>query len=107
MGIRKNHVEELVVSGSREHWLNLCQRALSNAGFKKVVSNQLLGQVTGNFKPLIGTLYGELTITLYPEGDNVRIRIEALANVDNVYALAKSPGGRLISKFKDALTSIS
>ncbi len=107
MGIRKSYVEELVVQGTREHWLNLSQQALNNAGFKKVISNAVLGQVAGNFKPIIGTLYGEITVTILPEGDNVRLRIDALANVDNIYAAAKSPGSRLITKFKDALTAIA
>jgi hypothetical protein len=85
----------------------LCEQALNNAGFKKVVKNAILGQVTGNFKPIIGTLFGEITVTVLPEVENVRLRIDAVANVDNIYAAAKSPGGRLISKFKDALTEAS
>jgi hypothetical protein len=107
MGIRKSYSEEIVVQGTRDHWLNLCEQALNNAGFKKVVPNAILGQVTGNFKPIIGTLYGEITVTVLPEAENVRLRIDAVANVDNIYAAAKSPGGRLISKFKDALTEAS
>ena len=107
VGIRKSYVEELVVEGTREQWLHLCPQALTNAGFKKVASNNLLGQVSGNFKPIIGTLFGEIIITLLPEENKVKLHIEAVANVDNVYALAKSPGARLITKFKEALTKIA
>jgi len=100
-------VEELVLEGTREQWLDLCTQALINSGFKKVEANNSLGQVSGNFKPIIGTLYGEIKVSLLPEGNYTKIRIEALANVDNEYALAKSPGARLIAKFKEALTTLT
>ncbi|NMM24198.1 MAG: SHOCT domain-containing protein [Phycicoccus sp.] len=103
MGIRKMVEEQMVVPGGRDEWLGLCQQALISQKFKKVSLNSTLNQVRGDFKQIIGTLWGDIVVTLTPEGPNVRLTVRATANVDNVYALGSSPGGKLIAKFKAGL----
>jgi hypothetical protein len=106
VGIRKMVEEQLVVPGQREQWLGLCERALTSQKFKKVSVNSTLGQVRGDFKPIIGTLSGDIVVTVTPEDHNVRLTVRATANVDNVFALGGSPGGKLIEKFKAGLGAI-
>lgn len=103
MGIRKTIEEQMVVPGDRDEWLSLCERSLKSQKFKKVDVNSTLGQVRGDFKPHIGTIFGDVIITVTPEGPNTRLTVRATANVDNVYALMSSPGAKLIEKFKAGL----
>jgi hypothetical protein len=106
MGIRKTVEEQMVVPGDRDEWLGLCERSLKSQKFKKVSVNSALGQVRGDFKQIIGTLWGVIVVTVTPEGPNVRLTVRATANVDNMFALASSPGGKLIQKFKAGLGPI-
>ena len=102
MAIRKSADEELVVAGSRQDWLDRCVAALKRAGFKDVESNATLGQVSGHYRKM--TTHGELLITLMPDGDQqTKMKLRATANIDNIYALVRSPTGRIISEFKTAL----
>jgi hypothetical protein len=41
---------------------------------------------------LIGTVAGDLWIIVFQERDSVRVQIEDEANIDNAFALIKSPG---------------
>ena len=102
MGIRKSMEEELVVSGKRDEWLKKCENSLNNQGFKKVEANNSLYQVKGNYKKF--TVWGEILITLKPHSQkNTNILIKATSNVDNIYALFKSPNKTIIEKFKKGL----
>jgi hypothetical protein len=103
MGIRKTVEEQMVVPGSRDEWLCLCERSLKSQKFKKVSVNSTLGQVRGDFKQYIGTIWGDIIITLTPEGPNTRLTVRATANVDNASALFSSPGAKMIEKFKAGL----
>jgi hypothetical protein len=58
--------------------------------------------VTCNYKKF--TTWGEIQVTLVPEGDgNTKINACATANVDNVFALFKSPGRAIVGAFKSNL----
>lgn len=105
MAIRKSVEETLVVGGSPEQWFASCEQALKSQKFKKVVVTRELGQVKGDYKPMIGTLHGDVLLVLVPDGANTRIEIKATAAADNVYALGRSPGAKLIEKFKEGLLS--
>lgn len=107
MGIRKAVDDSIFVSGDRDAWYGYCEQALLTKKFKKVVVDRTLGQVRGNYKPIIGTLFGDVQITLIPDGPNTRLDIQATANVDNVYSLGRSPGGKLIGMFKQGLAGLN
>lgn len=101
MAIRKSITEEMIVAGKREDWLNQCRRALENGGFKRINVSEKLFQVTANYIKV--TVWGEIRITLLPEGDNTRVQVIATANVDNIFALFRSPGKHIIKRFKEGL----
>lgn len=107
MSIRRSASEQLVLQGSPPAWLERCAEALTRENFTRIAVDSALGQVRGNFKPLVGSLYGDIVIMLTPEGCNTRVSLVATANVDNVYALVRSPGTRLIEKFKKGLAGSS
>ncbi len=101
MPVRKSVEETVVVDGERDDWLEKCFALLNEQGFKGVTCSETLYQVGGDWKPVIGTLYGDIEITLTPQGnDATRMRIVGTGAVDNIYALFGSPGKRLIAKFK-------
>jgi hypothetical protein len=69
-----------------------------------VAVSESLGQITGDFKQKIGTVWGSLTVTLIPdEYARTRMTLAGTANVDNVFALFNSPGQKLIDRFKAGL----
>jgi hypothetical protein len=105
MGIRKSIDETVVVGGEPSAWFQPCERALTTQKFKKVTTDRTISQVRGSYKPLIGTLFGDIQITMIPEGPNTRLNIRATANADNIYALGRSPAGKLISMFKEGLAA--
>ena len=57
--------------------------------------------MTANYKKL--TVWGEITISLSPKDQGTKIAIDCMANVDNAFALFKSPGKTILGKFKDNL----
>ena len=100
--MRKSIEEVVVVVGSREEWLERCRQALERQGFTKVEVAQTLGQIHANYKKM--TTWGTLDITLLPEGDaQTRMNLKATANVDNVYAVFRSPGKKILETFKTGL----
>lgn len=101
MAVRKSLQEQMVVAGIREEWLKKCARALKSSGFTKVTTNGTLYQIEANYKKF--TTWGTILITLTPDGNDTRITAVSTANVDNVYALFKSPNKAILSKFKEGL----
>lgn len=101
MAIRKSLQEELVVRGDREQWLQKCVDALESSGFTKVTKNATLYQIEANYKKF--TTWGTLLITLMPSNSDTKITAISTANVDNIYALFKSPNQTILSAFKDGL----
>jgi len=99
MGVRKSAEEELVVNGSREEWFSRLSEALLYSDFKNVKKNESLFQIQGDYKKL--TTWGTLEVTLIPDGDSTKIKAVATANVDNIYALFKSPTKAILQAFKD------
>ncbi|MGE5390041.1 MAG: hypothetical protein ACM3PE_03150 [Deltaproteobacteria bacterium] len=102
MAIRKSIEETIVVSGNREERFLTCVEALKKAGFKNISPNNVIFQIEGSYKK--ATVWGEILITLLPEGPDTRIVMKSTANVDNIYALFKSPTKTIIDKFKEQLS---
>jgi hypothetical protein len=101
MAIRKSIKEEMVVSGSKEEWLQKCFKALESSGFTKVTKNVAFYQIEANYKKF--TTWGTVLITLPPSGTDTKITAVSTANVDNIYALFKSPNKTILSAFKEGL----
>ncbi len=102
MAIRKSVEEVFVVDGQREVWVGRCEAALRSAGFGGVEANIALNQVKGNFHKLL--VWGDILITLLPEGAHTTIVAKATANVDNIWALFISPTKKILDAFKSNLS---
>lgn len=102
MAIRKSIEETLVVKGERDEWLEKCRLALERGGFGRVEVASLLGQVHASYrKP---TVWGSIDITLTPaDSSQTQMHLVATANVDNVYALFRSPTKKVLEAFKSGL----
>ena len=104
MGIRKSMEEQIRVDGNHDTWIEKVQQALEVSKFTNINCNKTLYQVNANYKKL--TVWGEIIITLISV-DTAReqtvIHIKATSNMDNIYALFKSPNRTIIEVFKSAL----
>ena len=107
MAIKKKYEDSITVGSFAEDNLSKAMKCLNAAGFKKVRQESPLLRVKGNWKPIFGTLFGDITLNFQDEGRNTRVSITIVAAVDNAYALASSPGERLKAKFLDEFTKIT
>src|SRR5438270_475220 len=104
MAIRKTVEETLVVDGKREDWLGKCAGAMRDQDFTRISESQSLYEVTADYKKWRpGAGWGTLAVTLHPEGERTRMVLRATANVDNIWALFRSPGRQIIDRFKAGL----
>lgn len=101
MAIRKSMSEEFVVSGDRMTWLVKCTKALESHGFTKIVKNETLFQIEATYRQF--PTYGSIVLTFIPTGNDTKINAQSTANVDNIYALFKSPNRCILDKFKEGL----
>jgi hypothetical protein len=101
MAIRKSNEETFLVAGHPEQVIDLCAFALKGNGFTQVVVNPRLGQLEAKLHKL--SIWGEILITLFPDGNNTKIVTKTTANVDNVFALFSSPTKKIIDAFKAGL----
>lgn len=102
MAIKKSVVEEFVVPGLVEYWLGASANALRSAGFTDLWSPNPQAEVAASYKK--ATVWGELRVGVYAATpQDSRIVLTAKANVDNIYALFRSPGRRIIDTFKTSL----
>jgi len=99
MAIRKSREETFSVKGNTEEWLTKAEQALYKGGFANVKTNKLLNQLTGDYKKL--TVWGEIIVTLLPEGGNIKINAKSTANADNIFALFSSPNQKILDQFKN------
>jgi hypothetical protein len=99
MAIRKSKNETFAVKGSIEEWLGKVEQSLMIGEFTSVKTNKTLNQITGNYKKF--TVWGEISVTLLPEGEYVKINATSTANVDNIFALFTSPNQRILNQFKN------
>jgi len=80
-------------------------RALESSGFTKVTKNENLYQVDAAYKKFMTR--GTILITLIPQGTDTKITVVSTANMDNIYALFKSPNKTILSAFKEGLDNNS
>jgi hypothetical protein len=101
MAVRKSAEETVVVDGDRAQWLDRCQKAMESGGFKKVTVDPTLFQLTGTYRK--ASLAGRLDVTLTPVSGGTELAMRSTGNVDNVFALFKSPNQRILAAFKSNL----
>ena len=106
MPITKNYNDSFTVVGDADAVLALAMQALQTAGFKKVQSDSSLRLVTGDWKPMIGKLWGSIEVGVEQEGPSVIVQLRSKAAVDNFATLAKSPGARIFGKFAEAFNPL-
>jgi hypothetical protein len=94
--------ETFVVTGTREAWVTRCEQALrANRAFRGVETAPTLFRVTAQYRR--PPVWGELTMTLTPEGtDSTRVTARA-ATLPNLYTLIFSPERRIVDDFAEAL----
>ena len=92
MPVRKSMEENYSIKGSLNEILEKCKAALNKGGFTNISVHEYINQLTGDFKKL--TIYGEIIITFLPHGENIKVNVKSIANVDNVYALFVNPNVR-------------
>ncbi len=101
MAIRASKEETVVVSGSMDEWMAKAEQALRKGGFTNIKANNTIHQLTGDYKKF--TIWGEITVTLLPEGNGIKIHSASTANADNIFALFSSPNKKILSQFKNNL----
>jgi hypothetical protein len=101
MAIRKSVKEEIFLNKKINEAVKICENALSAGNFTNIKKNQVTNQLTANYKKI--TVWGEITISLLPHEGGTKVVVDAMANVDNVFALLKSPGQKILEKFKEGL----
>lgn len=105
MGISKSVEETVVLNGPGMYWGPRCVTAMEVSGFRVTAVNEAAGRVEGSFKK--ATTWGKLVVTVVPAGPSAtQITAKATANVDNVYAMFRSPGRKILEEFKAALTQL-
>lgn len=104
MGIRKSMEEQIRVEGNRNTWIEKVAQALEVGKFTNINCNKTLYQIKADYKKF--TVWGEIIVTLISV-DAIReqtdIQIKSTSNIDNIYALLKSPSTTIIEAFKSAL----
>jgi hypothetical protein len=102
MAIRKKTEETFVVQGDRGPWLEKARKALEDGGFSDIKELTDLWQFQARYKK--PTVWGLIDVTLTPaDQGSTQLTVVATSNVDNIYALFRSPGRRIMDAFKGAL----
>jgi hypothetical protein len=101
MAIRKSKEENFTVNDTVDNLLLKSQNALSKGGFKKINTNNLLNQITADYKTF--TVIGSIIVTIADDNGKSRININSTANADNIFALFSSPNQKILDQFKNNL----
>jgi hypothetical protein len=104
MAIRKSEEEEFVVVGTTDIWAEKCKQALDAGGFKNIKHNQILNQLEADYKTF--KVVGSIVVTLLSQNENTVIKLKSTGNMDNIFALMKSPNSIILASFKDNIKSL-
>jgi hypothetical protein len=107
LAIKKKYEDVLTVGGLPNANLEKAMLSLERAGFKKINKESPFMRVKGSWKPIIGTLFGDITLDFEEATGNTKIYIVVIAAVDNAFALVSSPGERLKVKFLEEFKKVS
>jgi hypothetical protein len=94
--------ETFVVAGTREEWTKKCEEGLRRSpDFRGVESSESLFRIRAQYRR--PPVWGELTVTLSPEGaDSTRITARARTQ-PNLFTLLFSPEHRILDLFAEAI----
>ncbi|MET4638324.1 SHOCT domain-containing protein [Mycetocola sp. 2940] len=81
------------------------ETALVEAGFKRVTADAARQKVNGEWKPLFGTLWGELSVALHPLGTTTSVMVTSRAAIDNIHAATRDPNQRLFELFREKMSA--
>jgi len=101
MAVRKSKEQTYQVNGNIPEIKEKCLNALSIGGFNKVSSNDLLNEISANYKKTF--VIGKIQIVLAEQNDKTNIFVKSTANSDNIFALFSSPNDKIMNAFKDNL----
>lgn len=101
MAVRSNKKESFKIKGNLSQVKPIILQSLQLAKFKKIQDNTFLNQITASYHSM--TLVGNIRITLYEQPDFIQVDAEAVANVDNIYTLFRSPTQKILDKFKESI----
>jgi len=101
MAVRKSKEHNFQVNGNVSEIKEKCLNALNNGGFSKVSSNDLLNEISANYKK--ATVVGKIQIVLAEQNDKTNINVKSTANSDNIFALFSSPNDKIMNAFKENL----
>ena len=107
MPVTKKYTDGFQIGGTPHENLQNAVKALEAAGFKKINVEGALNRVQANWKPIVGTLWGDITVTFMANGTNTDVQMVSVAGVDNIYTLVKSPGKRIFEKFLDEFNAFT
>jgi hypothetical protein len=99
MAVRKSKEESFSVSGNSDQWFAKAENALTKGGFTNIKANKLLNQITGDYKKV--TVWGEISVTLFPKNEQIEINVKSTANTDNIFAMFSSPTQKILAQFKN------
>lgn len=102
MVIRKSKDEVFELNGSREAVFKRCVATLRSAGFRSISENPNIFQIQADYHTF--TTWGKIEITLTSGALNTtKVTLHTTANVDNLYALFRSPVDKIANAFKSRL----
>jgi len=102
MAIRKSVDEEFVISEGVSILTEKCKNSLQKGGFTNIKYNSIINQIEADYKTF--KVVGSITITLLAINESTTVKIKSTANMDNIFALIKSPNIIILSAFKDNLS---
>lgn len=91
-----------MVEGDRQAWFERSRKALEAGGSTAIKKQAEIWQLQARYRKL--TVWGWIDVALAPAAEgSTRLSVSVTSNVDNVYALFRSPGRRIMDAFKGAL----
>jgi hypothetical protein len=98
----KSVQEEIVVSGSREEWLEKCVTSLSSSNFFDVTTNELIYQIEAHYQKGYVT-GGTILITLTPSETYTKIKIISTSFGATMFKDSDEINMEILSNFKKGL----
>ena len=102
MAIRKSVEEEFLIMQGVSILIEKCKNSLQKGGFTNIKYNSIINQIEADYKTF--KVVGNITITLLPINESTTVKVKSTANMDNIFALIKSPNIIILSAFKDNLS---
>ncbi len=101
MAIKKTKEQNFQITGRIDEIKDKCHDALLSGGFKNINRNDLLNELSADYKTF--TIVGKIKVVLKEDNNNVNISLQSTANTDNIFALISSPNDKIQEAFKQYL----